>query len=102
MEQIGERGTADEVGWHGTAGRTQPASGIFAHGVTESGGQELKCAENDQVQRHEFLDGGKRIGGAVGMGRHGGGMRSPSWASGNGSEILGPEMICQAAEQVFK
>ena len=44
------------------AGCAQPASSVFADRVGKRGGQELKCAEDNQVQRHELFDSGQGVG----------------------------------------
>ena len=100
-EQIGQRCAADEVGRDRAAGRAQPAAGLFPDGVAERGGQELKGAQNDQVQRQELFDGGEGVGGAVRAGRDGSGMRAPARAAGDGLKILGPEVIGESPEQIF-
>ena len=75
--------------------------GVAADGIGAGGGQELERTEYHEVKSHEFLDGGEGIGCAVRPGRNRGRVRPARGAARGRGEIPGPEVIGQAAEQIF-
>lgn len=79
VEQMGQGGAADEIGWHAAAGGAQPSAGVCTDGIGAGGGQGVGGAVRPGRDGDRGAFHLARLPGSSSRGRHG---TLPAFGSG--------------------